>query len=56
MAFQRILFTVVNIVLARIISIFVSDAIAGQKIGLQIESITYMVVGGLNEAIASFTG
>lgn len=56
MAFQRILFTVVNIVLARIISIFGSDAIAGQKIGLQIESITYMVIGGLNGAIASFTG
>ena len=36
MAFQRILFTLVNIILARIISIFVANAIAGQKIGLQI--------------------
>lgn len=56
MSFQRVLFTLVNIMLARIISIFGSDAIAGQKIGLQIESITFMVVGGLNGAIASFTG
>lgn len=32
MAFQRILFTLVNIILARIISIFGSDAIAAQKI------------------------
>lgn len=56
MSFQRILFTLVNIILARIISIFGSDAIAGQKIGLQIESITFMVIGGLNGAIASFTG
>ena len=56
MAFQRILFTLVNIVLARIISIFGSDAIAGQKIGLQIESVTFMIIGGLNGAIASFTG
>lgn len=56
MAFQRILFTFVNIILARIIAKFGSEAIAAQKIGLQIESITFMVVGGLNGAIASFTG
>ncbi|WP_040419784.1 MATE family efflux transporter [Clostridium celatum] len=56
MAFQRILFTLVNIILAKIIAIFGSDAIAAQKIGLQIESITYMVIGGLNGAISSFTG
>lgn len=56
MAFQRILFTLVNIVLAKIIARFGSDAIAAQKIGLQIESITFMVVGGLNGAISSFVG
>ncbi len=56
MASQRILFTLVNIALARIISMFGADAIAGQKIGLQIESITFMIIGGLNGAVASFTG
>lgn len=56
MASQRILFTLVNIVLAKIIAIFGDDAIAAQKIGLQIESVTYMVIGGLNGAISSFTG
>lgn len=56
MAFQRILFTMVNIILAKIIAIFGTNSIAAQKIGLQIESITYMVIGGLNGAIASFTG
>lgn len=56
MAFQRILFTLVNIILAKIIAIFGTNSIAAQKIGLQIESITYMVIGGLNGAIASFTG
>jgi putative MATE family efflux protein len=56
MAFQRMLFTVINIFIARIIAIFGSDAIAAQKIGLQIESITYMVIGGLHGAIAAFTG
>lgn len=34
MAAQRILFTVINILLARIIAVFGSDAIAAQKIGL----------------------
>ncbi len=55
-AFQRVLFTMVNIVLARMIAQFGSDAIAAQKIGLQIESVTFMIIGGLNGAIASFTG
>ncbi|MCF0148777.1 MAG: MATE family efflux transporter [Clostridium sp.] len=56
MSFQRVLFTVVNILLARIIGSFGADAIAAQKIGLQIESVVYMVVGGLNGAIAGFVG
>ncbi len=56
MASQRVLFTLVNIILARIIASFGADAIAAQKIGLQIESVSFMVVGGLNGAIAGFTG
>lgn len=55
-SFQRILFTGINILLARIVAEFGSDAIAAQKIGLQIESVTYMVIGGLNGAVTSFTG
>ncbi|WP_195999270.1 MATE family efflux transporter [Clostridium sp. 1001271B_151109_B4] len=56
MAFQRVLFTSINIILAKIIAIFGAEAIAAQKIGVQIESIAYMIIGGLNGAIASFTG
>ena len=56
MAFQRVLFTVINIILAKIIAIFGAEAIAGQKIGVQRESIAYMIIGGLNGAVASFTG
>ncbi|MGG0188049.1 MATE family efflux transporter [Bacillus rhizoplanae] len=56
MAAQRILFTVVNIILARMISQFGANAIAAQRIGLQIESIAYMVIGGLNGAVSSFIG
>ncbi len=56
MSSQRVLFTLVNILLAKMITSFGTEAIAAQKIGLQIESITYMVIGGLNGAIASFVG
>lgn len=56
MACQRVLFTLINILLAKIIAIFGSDAIAAQKVGVQIEAIAYMVIGGLNGAVASFTG
>ena len=56
MASQRVLFTIINILLAKIIALFGSDAIAAQKIGVQVESVAYMVIGGLNGAIASFTG
>lgn len=56
MALQRILFTIINIILARIVASFGSEAIAGQRIGLEIESVMYMVIGGLNGAVSSFTG
>lgn len=56
MAFQRVLFTIINILLAKIIAVFGSDAIAAQKVGVQIESIAYMIIGGFNGAVASFTG
>lgn len=56
MAIQRILFTIINIILARIVASFGSEAIAGQRIGLEIESVMYMVIGGLNGAVSSFTG
>lgn len=56
MSFQRVLFTLVNIILARIIAMFGSDAIAAQKIGLQIESVSFMIIGGLHGAISSFSG
>jgi putative MATE family efflux protein len=56
MAAQRILFTVISILLARMIGSYGTEAIAAQRIGLQIESIAYMMIGGLNGAMASYTG
>lgn len=56
MAVQRVLFTIINILLAKIIATFGFNAIAAQKIGVQIESVAYMVIGGFNGAVAAFTG
>lgn len=56
MASQRVLFTIINILIAKIIAIFGTDAIAAQKVGAQIESIAYMIIGGLNGAVAGFAG
>ncbi|WP_136795999.1 MATE family efflux transporter [Desulfosediminicola ganghwensis] len=53
---QRILFTLVGIVIARIVANWGSDAIAAQKIGLQLEAMTFMTMGGMTGAIVSFTG
>ena len=56
MSTQRVLFTVINIILAKFIASYGTDAVAAQKIGLQIESITFIVMGALNGAISSFIG
>jgi putative MATE family efflux protein len=53
---QRISFTVVAIMMARIISNWGSTAIAVQKVGIQIEAISYMTAGGFMSALASISG
>lgn len=55
-AFQRFLFTTFSIMIARIIASFGPDAIAAQKIGVQIESITYMTAQGFAAALSAFVG
>lgn len=56
MSVQRVLFTVINIILAKLVASYGTDAIAAQKIGLQIESVTFIVMGSLNGAVSSFIG
>ncbi|NLR89829.1 MATE family efflux transporter [Flammeovirga agarivorans] len=53
---QRVMFTLVGIFMARIVAHWGAEAIAAQKIGLQIESMTFMLVNGLSGAMLSFTG
>ncbi len=53
---QRVVFIGISIIIARIIVQWGAEAIAVQKVGIQIESISYMTIGGLQGAIAAFIG
>ncbi|MVO98239.1 MATE family efflux transporter [Paenibacillus lutrae] len=53
---QRVTFTIISILMAKIIIGWGAEAIAVQKVGIQIESISYMTIGGLQGAIAAFFG
>ncbi|MDE8197337.1 MATE family efflux transporter [Erysipelothrix rhusiopathiae] len=53
---QRIIFIYISMIMAKIIVQFGTDAIAVQKIGVQIESISYVTIGGLQGAISAFIG
>jgi putative MATE family efflux protein len=53
---QRVSFTIISIIMAKIIVQWGADAIAVQKVGIQIESISYLTIGGLQGAVAAFIG
>lgn len=53
---QRVIFTTTSIIIGKIISKWGSDAIAIQKIGIQLESISWVTAGGMQAAITSFIG
>lgn len=53
---QRISFTIVAISMARIISSWGPTAIAVQKIGIQVEAISYMTAGGFLSALSTISG
>lgn len=53
---QRVTFIMISIFIAKIVVQWGANAIAVQKVGVQIESISYMTIGGLQGAIAAFVG
>jgi putative MATE family efflux protein len=53
---QRVSFTIVAIFMARIISNWGPTAIAVQKVGVQIEAISYMTAGGFLSALSTISG
>ncbi|MDO7976831.1 MATE family efflux transporter [Oceanotoga teriensis] len=55
-ALQNGLFAFISMNIARIISQWGAVAIAVQKVGAQIESISWMTAGGIATALSSFTG
>lgn len=55
-AMQSGLFTIFGILIAKVIASFGSDAIAAQKVGVQIEAISYMTASGFAAAVGAFTG
>lgn len=55
-AIQSGLFTIFGILIAKVIASFGSDAIAAQKVGVQIEAISYMTANGFAAAVSAFTG
>ena len=56
MAVQSALFTSISMGIARIISAWGPLAIAVQKVGSQIESISWMTAGGFQSAMSAFSG
>lgn len=55
-ALQNGLFTIISIVVARIVAIHGTTAIAVQKVGTQIEAITYMTAHGFGAALSAMVG
>ena len=53
---QRVTFSLISITIGRIVSDFGPTAIAVQKVGVQIESVSYVTIGGLQGAISAFVG
>lgn len=53
---QTALFTVFSILIAKIIAGWGEVPIAAQKVGCQIEAITWMTAGGFSTALSSFVG
>lgn len=55
-ALQNGLFTLISMVVARIVAEFGTTAIAVQKVGTQIEAITYMTATGFGVALSAMVG
>jgi len=53
---QSVLFTMISIVIARIVFSFGEDAVSAQRIGVQIEQFTWMIGGGFQSALTVFVG
>lgn len=55
-AIQNGLFTIISMFVARIVAMYGTSAIAVQKVGTQIEAISYMTAQGFGSALSAFIG
>lgn len=55
-ALQNGLFTIISMFVARIVAYQGTTAVAVQKVGTQVEAITYMTANGFGAALSAFTG
>lgn len=55
-AAESMLFTVFSMVISRFIAVFGADAIAANKIGIQVESLSWLIGGGFSSALTAFVG
>jgi putative MATE family efflux protein len=55
-ALQNGLFTIISMFVARIVAVYGTSAIAVQKVGTQIEAISYMTAQGFGSALSAFIG
>ena len=55
-AAQRILFTIIAIIMGKIVAKYGVQAIAAQRIGFQIESLSFIMIMGIHQAVSTFSG
>lgn len=55
-ALENMLFCFLSMITTRFVAAFGANATAVQKIGLQIESLSWLIAGGFSSAVAAFTG
>lgn len=55
-AVESLLFTILSMIIQRIIADYGSQAIAVARVGSQIESLSWLIAGGYGTAVTSFTG
>ncbi|MGL4655466.1 MAG: MATE family efflux transporter [Sarcina sp.] len=53
---QRVAFNLITVYMSRIVSDYGSIALAVQRVGIQIESISFMTAAGLQGAVSAFVG
>jgi len=49
-------FTLLSMIIARFVASFGADAIAVQRIGIQLESLSWLIAGGFSSALTAFAG